>query len=54
MNHPSLCLLPAMSLESTVENIQAQSDLITCFLPTVHRDSDSIKQKATENMIHEF
>lgn len=54
MNHPSLCLLSAMSLESTVKNIQAQSDLITCFLPFVHRDSDSIKQKAIENMTHEF
>lgn len=43
-----------MSLESTVKNIQAQSDLITCFLPFVHRDSDSIKQKAIENMTHEF
>lgn len=54
MSHPSLCLLPAMSLESTVKNIQAQSDLIKCFLPIVHRDSDSIKQKAIENMTHEL
>lgn len=43
-----------MSLEGTVKNIQAQSDLIKCFLPIVPRDSDSIKQKAIENMTHEL
>lgn len=54
MSHPSLCLLPAMSLEGTMKNTQAQSDLIKCFLPIVHWDRDSIKQKAAKTMTHEL
>lgn len=54
MSHASLCLLPATSLEGTMENTRTRSDLIKCFLPIVHRDSDSIKQKAAETVTHQL